>query len=354
VLVIPLYSKKAVSRAGDVLIDDAASEAERSEAIEVISNWRSSHAYPLRVIKSALSQRAKRIDKSATIARRLKRLSSIESKLRRLPNTRLAGMQDVAGCRAILKYVSQVERLVSVYEAAEASNPGGRSTCIDMDDYITTPKPSGYRGVHLIFRYQTQAENLKPFAGHKVEIQIRSQFQHYWATAVETAASFLGEALKADDGDHRWLRFFALASGLIAALEERPGVPGTPEDDGELLVELNSLWGDLQVEAFLSGCRIITERTGTAPYRKAHTFLIRLDAEQRLARILAYTKAEIIRATEDYIAMETEYVDSPHIQIVLVAVDSLAKLRKAYPNYYADTREFLDLMRTTLDERMGA
>lgn len=318
------------------------------QAIEIISNWRSSHSYPLQVIKNTLSNRAKKIDRTAIIAQRLKRLSSIKSKLQRLSKTRLAGMQDVGGCRAILKSVAQVHELLAIYQAAEATNPGGRPALIDLDDYICYPKASGYRGIHLIFKYQSSADNCKVFNGHKIEIQIRSRLQHYWATAVETASSFLGEALKSDEGDARWLRFFALASSYFAEIEGTENVPNTPIDTIDRKTELSRLWNDLQVEAFLSGCRVVTDKAGSSRYKGNHTFLLRLDSEKRIVNIFGYKRQELLRATEDYLAMEKEYAHQAKIQVVLVTVDSLAKLKSAYPNYYADTGEFLAVLKQNL------
>jgi len=44
----------------------------------------------------------------------------------------------------------------------------------------------------------------------RIEVQFRSQLQRAWATALETAAIFLQQDLKAGQGDKRWLRFFVL------------------------------------------------------------------------------------------------------------------------------------------------
>lgn len=349
--ITPQYSKKAVSRAGDIFISDASDLIALHEAIEIISNWRSSHSYPLQVIKNTLSRRAKKIDKKAIIAQRLKRLSSIHSKLRRLDKTRLSGMQDIGGCRAILNSAEQVQDLVGLYEDAGGTNPLDRPRWIDEDDYILSPKPSGYRGIHLIFAYHSSAPNCAVFNGHKIEIQLRSLLQHYWATAVETASSFLGEALKSDEGDPRWLRFFALASSYFAIVENCELVPNTPDNAADLLAELKGLWDDLQVEIFLRGCRVVTDKA--KDYKGRHTFLLRLDSEKKLVNIYGYTRKELLRATEDYLAMEKEYASQPEIQVVLVAVDSLAKLKSAYPNYYADTGEFITVLKAALNEPAG-
>jgi len=59
-------------------------------------------------------------------------------------------------------------------------------------------------------------------------MQIRSQLQHAWATAVETVGTFLQQALKSSQGDEGWQRFFALMGNAMAMRERRPPVPNTP------------------------------------------------------------------------------------------------------------------------------
>jgi ppGpp synthetase/RelA/SpoT-type nucleotidyltranferase len=341
--ITPQYSKKAVSRAGDTLISVDPVASEYDAALEVINNWRSSHSYPLQVIKNTLNNRAKHIDKNAIIAQRLKRLASIESKLRRLDQTRLAGMQDIGGCRAILNSIPHIHELVETYIEAGERNPFDRPTLIDSDNYIQEPKATGYRGIHLIMKYQSSAEQCRLYNGHKIEIQVRSKLQHAWATAVETASSFLGESLKSDEGDERWRRFFALAGSVFAQFEECPPIPDTPVEEADLIAEIEELWNSLQVEVLLSGFRVATDNAHR--YRKSHSFLLRMDAKERMMRIVGYSRQELSRATDDYLAMEKEYSKQPEVQVVLVSVENIAKLKTAYPNYYADTGEFISLVK---------
>jgi len=39
--------------------------------------------------------------------------------------------------------------------------------------------------------------------------------------------------------------------------------------------------------------------------------------------------------------------------VVLVSVNSVRQLRVAYPNYYADTKEFLNVLNTALSEKQS-
>lgn len=340
----PLYSKTKVDKAGVTLLDPNRTEEDLDlylEAIDVINNWRSSHVYPLQKIKTTLENRAKRLDRNALTVQRLKRIRSIYRKLGELKTTRLSSMQDIGGCRTIVSTMDHVLDLVEVYENADMTNPDGRPVWIDTDDYIAVPKPTGYRSYHLIFRYESQAENCKVWNGYKIEIQIRTLLQHYWATAVETASTFLGESLKQNSGNERWLRFFALASAVFAQNEGCSAVPNTPEDRSALLLETFELFEELKVEPFLSAFRVASEYTAAANYQKSERFLLQLNAITRLVKITPFGKQEIKQATEAYNQAEFESRDKPEIDVVLVNAKGIKNLKKAYPNYYLDTDKFI-------------
>lgn len=143
------------------------------------------------------------MDANCLIAQRIKRLSSIAHKLVRYPTMTLSQMQDIGGCRAILGSVESVENVVNLYKNSDLKHQR-----VQIDDYIESPKKSGYRGVHLIYRYFSDRKGT--YNTLKIEIQVRSQFQHAWAAAVETVGTFVQQALKSSMGEE------GLASVLYA------------------------------------------------------------------------------------------------------------------------------------------
>src|SRR6266436_5212128 len=169
----------------------------------VIGNWRSSHSYPLQCMKMTLKNRAKEIDQNALIAQRLKRVTSIASKLERFPNMKLSQMQDIGGCRAVVSSVRRVHDLVEVYEESRKKNPTARMEFSEKYDYVADPKRDGDRGVHLVYKYRTPSLDRKMYNGLRIEIQLRSQLQHAWSTAVETVSAVTGQALKSNRSEER-------------------------------------------------------------------------------------------------------------------------------------------------------
>ena len=248
-------------------------------------------------------------------------------------------MQDIGGCRAVVKDIAEVEKLIAAYRKGIAKNPKKRHAFLSEKDYISNPKPDGYRSHHLVYRYHSRARKHSAYNGLKVEIQVRTKLQHAWATAVEIISTFTGQALKSNIGDERRKRFFKLMSSEIALREKGPLVPDTPTNRAELVAELRQLVEELQVQSAITGwgtgVEIISERA-----KDAHTYLLILDSKQRVITHIGFTRNEMPEAQRRYLSAETENVDKPWIQAVLVSVESVSALRRAYPNYYLDSMAF--------------
>jgi hypothetical protein len=189
-----------------------------AEASPIISNWRACHGYPLNILQMNLRRAARRFEDAPIIAQRTKRLSSILAKLDREPQMKLTQMQDIGGCRAVVKSLAAVMALYDFY----ADKSEMKHEFQKCNDYIKQPRDTGYRGIHLIFRFFSDKAAGEPWNGLKIEMQLRSQYQHAWATAVETAGTFTGQALKSSAGPDEWLRFFTLMGSVIALREPRP------------------------------------------------------------------------------------------------------------------------------------
>jgi len=309
-----------------------------AEALEVIGNFRASHHYPLNIIQDGLRKRARTITSNVLIAQRMKRLSSVTAKLTRFKTMRLSMMQDIGGCRAVMPTVSEVRRLVTSYTKSNVKHK-----LHQHDDYILEPKASGYRGVHLIYRYYSDRK--VTYNGLKIEVQIRSQLQHYWATAVETVGTFTRQALKASSGDSDWLRFFTLMGAAMAHLEDSQVVPGTPLDQADLQGELKHYAEKLDVVNSLNTYRATIQALQNEA--GAHYFLVVLDAPNQNVNITGYRKEDFVSASKDYLEKEEDIRGSGK-NAVLVSADSTAQLERAYPNYFLDTHKFVEVLKKAI------
>jgi RelA/SpoT family protein len=346
----PQYPKGRVDAAGDTLVNPNASPEEIEVALEVINNWRSSHSYPLQSLKMTLRTRALKTDRRAITAQRLKRLSSIAAKLERNKNMKLSQMQDIGGCRAVVKGIRQIEKVLKRYAISRAKNPTARAEFVKMFDYIACPKVDGYRSVHLIYKYRSPSPRHKIWHGLRIEIQLRTKLQHAWATAVETVDAFTGQGLKTSGGSGTekvdWGRLFALMGSYIACKEKKPMVPGTPTNRNELIKELRQLSEQLQAEVKLRGWSYGMQLADERAKPDDKMFLLTLDTAQRTVRVRGFN--DMRKAQDAYLLAEKEL--KPGQQSVLVSVDSLDAIRTAYPNYFADTSFFVEVLEEAVAE----
>ena len=296
----------------------------------VSSEYFSSHP-PLQV---------KAVDPRRIVAQRLKRFSSIYHKLARFRWLNLSQMQDIVVCRVIVQSVQQVNGLVTLYRDSKLKHIWD-----DEDDYIENPKRSGYRGFHVIYRYKS--DKVDTYNDLKIEMQFRSILQHAWATAVETVGEFRSEALKSSRGADEWLRFFSLMGSAIALRENAPLVPNTPHNPAELKSELRDYAHRLQVEKHLRAYRTALKVTEEPNLQRAHYFLVELDLQNQSLKIKGYTQSEVVKATTEYEAIERTIQEGVK-DAVLISVDSLSALRRAYRNYYSDTNAFIEALKEAL------
>lgn len=335
------------NRAGDAL--RLGPGPEYDAALERVQHWRASFKHPMFATRVTLENRVRRIDPTASVVQRLKRLSSITAKLTRFDRMKLTRMQDIGGCRAILATVADCRSLAAAYPPDQV-----------VDDYIVKPKNDGYRGIHIVRPYSSYGERA-PLNGRKVEIQIRTTFQHLWATAVEVVDSVRSDRLKAGAGDLRWARFFVLTSTLLAISEECPQVPGTGDvlDVFAELEELNRTINALVVlRGFATSLNVVEGRSRGAGSARRRGYILQLDTKRRRVSLIDFKDdlgPESEAAQRELFGMERSDLD-PHIQTVLVYASSLENLKRSYRNYFLDTVEFAKAIEDSLmlyRERFG-
>lgn len=110
---------------------------------------------------------------------RLKTIQSMMEKLRRKQyavsmESAVENLTDIAGIRVICSYVQDV------YTVARLLTSQDDVKLVEMTDYIRSPKPNGYRSLHLIVEipiFLQEGRMLVP-----VEVQIRTIAMDFWAS----------------------------------------------------------------------------------------------------------------------------------------------------------------------------
>jgi putative GTP pyrophosphokinase len=337
----PKFTRSQVTKAGEYLAvnaepgDDFASFTNWIKAYEVLANWRACHGYPINTFQATLRTRLKKIDSKALVAQRLKRTPSIVNKLVRFKGMNLARMQDIGGLRAVVATKGQLHTLSESYLSSKLTHE-----LVSQYDYVRHPKPTGYRSIHLVYRYKGRTPT--PYDGLLLELQLRTRVQHSWATAVETAGTFLQHPLKANEGPDEWLKFFALASSAFAYLEATDRVPGFENlSRAETYARTATEATRLRIRDMLLGYSSAVREIAPGTRRSAF-YLVELNVAQaeKTVSITPFARDQLERANAAYAEVE-KLASQTGSQVVLVSAGSIESLRSAYPNYFLDTHEFL-------------
>ena len=249
----------------------------------------------------------------------------------------LARMQDVGGLRAVVDSVSQVRKLQGIY-----CDGGLVHKLVGIDDYIDRPKASGYRSLHLIYRYKNLGA--PAFDGLSLELQFRTRLQHAWATAVETIGTFLNQALKSSEGPAEWLDYFKVVSSAFALMEKCPVAAQHADWEPERIYKAVAATGakldvKRKLDAFAVAANAISSKSGGGNFH-----LIVLDAVERTVSVSSFGKQRLEEANAAYANAERVAAQHPDMQTVLVATSSIEALRRAFPNYFLDTKQFLSAL----------
>lgn len=237
--------------------------------------------------------------------------------------------------------IKEVDTLVEILRHL----PRSRNRVARVDDYLHSdpgPRSSGYRGVHLVYEY---GASKKEYHGLRIELQIRTQLQHAWATAVETVDLFSGSELKYGKGNSEMLQFFVLVASLMAHDEGTNPVPGAGGPSEELVTELAQLEESVGVLERLNGYASIVDEHSTSDRR--NTLTLELQRQQGQQGQLTVTVHETLARAEARLR-ELEELDDENLDAVLINIARISQLRDAYPNYFADTSRFTQFVKAQL------
>lgn len=340
----PEYSKSQVDKAGDILINDKSTQEEVERASNILSNWRACHGYPVNTFQATLRNRLIRLNlKKVIVAQRLKRRSTIISKLKRFKNMRLAQMQDIGGLRVVVNTIDEVNSLEGVYLSDKKFQHG----LVHTDDYIQNPKDDGYRSIHLVYKYKNK---LQPhYDGLLLELQIRTKLQHIWATAVETMGTYLGQVFKSGEGEKKWRDFFAITSSALAYQEQKPAVPKYAHlDKIKTFNSVTHIEKDIDALNRMEGFRFALTLIQKSKGKSSYYHLIILNSLKHTVHVTSYAKGDIKTAAKDYTTAEKNAVEGE--EAVLVSAGNLQSLKRAYPNYFLDVKDFILRVQKIIEE----
>ncbi len=213
-------------------------------------------------------------------------------------------------------------------------------------DYIQNPKDDGYRSIHQIFEYKDVSKRC-------LELQIRTQLQHYWATAVEVLGMKTQAKIKQGEGEQHYKVFLKLCSALFCIQENTPIVEEYKNlDKREICKKIRELDKKYNILKQLSGLAVSSKNIeNQAQLKQNYYFIVLLNLNRRTLIIYGYKKNNLQAAEDHYTYLEQQSKRNGDTDVVLISLDKIKLLKRAYPNYYLDSSSFIkELSKNLKDE----
>lgn len=331
------YSNREIDKAGEKLAQYDINDPIIENDIKIISEWRDAHLYGTQKLSQLVDKRSKQIGGKNVLVSRSKKLESIKLKLSLNDSSNLSRMQDIGGCRIIVEDLNKLNAIVQ-----RMSKFHGGFKLIKKTDYVTSPKPTGYRCVHLVYELQDNTnDNYKIL----LELQCRTKTQHLWATAVETVGLFNKVSLKSNQGDESWKEFFRLVS-MLFEYHETKKISFRNYTIRELINAISIHNRKYKCTSKIVGYQLAPKYIEKTPEKEY--YLLILNFANATLQIKSYSKSESEQAQQDYAAYEV--ANDPNINTVLVSANSIKEVTEGYPNYFADTDEFIKLISSLIKQ----
>lgn len=285
------------------------------EDLDLLQAHRLSFTDPLFRVFKELTQHKTSVERSAIIAFRLKRISTIINKTIRQPKMQLNRMWDIAGIRIIFNNEFAVRKMLELIK----TNYEIRG---EIRDRFNDPKKIGYRAIHI---YITDVVSRKV-----IEVQLRTRETHNWATLVEITDVLYGTRLKEEgyDNNKEWGRFHQLVSSNKELNEEEANFLYKTLDKHDFISRL--------ADTFRNNTAVVKKQWQNVTHRDKY-FLIELssDSVPKLSGYNDYSKAET-----DYFEA---YKKDEGALIVLASIHkpSFEQISIAYANYILSYHKFI-------------
>ncbi|MAC79382.1 MAG: hypothetical protein CML66_15130 [Rhodobacteraceae bacterium] len=351
----PPESKSQVKRAGKRIADGVGAAAD----FDLVDQWRSSHGYVINTFQIWLKRKIAIKPYNVEFAQRLKRRNTVIDKLKRKNDAGnpliadVSAMHDFAGCRMIFENLSDLHDFRQYLSSAAVMKNVKHELRYPREkyDYIETPKFTGYRGIHDVYRHlprgSDRAETRKPWDGLLVEIQYRTRAQHAWATAVEISDLIDGERTKFEMDQSNRGRFFAIASEIIARKHEHLEKAFLDVSTAELQTQLQELENELGILQRLSALKQFEDEEKLQEHTVLNVFQ-NPDGSAGLEVIPFKNSGDAIaKAT----ALETS---GSSLNAVYVRASNPKQLRSAYRNYFNDPIDFVKIIQEEGEVEMSA
>lgn len=298
------------------------------ELESVFDKFRESHLKPLTDLTSRLQQGLDAAGHDYYIAQRLKRKPQILRKMNRL-SVRLTQLQDIGGLRIIANDDTQADRIAALTDEIIAGTSEFKEWRV-VDYRPAGRDDSGYRALHKILEYGPL----------KLELQLRSRAQHYWAESVERTSVFYGKRLKEGEGSALVLGYFKNLSNLFAAIERGEKRPPSAianldrlRDKAEMVIRRDGFAHLMDGYVNEEVVRTMLEKEKANPGRFNNWILV-FDWNKATFVTWEVADRDTDKAVEQYARYEKEFPEDQKYEVVLIGSSDVATVQKTHSHYF--------------------
>jgi hypothetical protein len=188
---------------------------------------------------------------------------------------------------------------------------------------------TGYRALHIIVERNE----------FRLEIQLRSKYQHYWAEAVERASIKGQFSLKEGEGPRDILKFFQLTSNALYSLEV-----GKKLLDQEVLELINTrsfiemtIGNILEPENVLNNEQFINamiEKERSLNTKGINNWIIIFNWKDGLFVHWVAPEKKVEEASKQYSDLEKTWPYEKGFEVVLIGANSVSTIRETHSHYF--------------------
>lgn len=338
-------SKTQLDKAGSILAKCTNYDEAALDADIIVDTWRENHIIPLTEITLKLQEWLKEYNKDYYLAQRLKRKPQIVRKLNRL-SVRLSQLQDIGGCRIIFPNNTIIDEFISYI--SDKTKKGKYFTIIKITDYREKGRDiSGYRAVHLILERN----------GYKVELQLRSNIQHYWCESIERTSVIYGKHLKENQGDPIVIKYFKLLSDAFHDIEKniRPSANDVIEIDkhkihSEKIIKESDTYNVFNSSVNIDFIRgMISRESGIKHHFNNWIIIFNWTSGQFMSwQITERNPDSAIKAYSD---CEKKWPAEQGYEVVMIGSSNVATIQKTH-NHYFGIESYHQVLKTLNDSEL--
>ncbi|MBF0294002.1 MAG: RelA/SpoT domain-containing protein [Magnetococcales bacterium] len=321
-------SRSKIDRAGKALaMQDDLSVEDTRKFHDIFDEYRKSHLQPLTDCTVKLQNWLSSLGIKYYVAQRLKRKPQIIRKLNRF-SVRLTQLQDIGGCRIVVNENKDIDNVVKFINK-EILGAVGFSIKRITDYRENGRDDTGYRALHIILDH----------SGCALELQIRSQVQHYWAESIERTSVIYGYRLKEKEGDDQVINYFKRLSAVFHEIESGRKPSPQQKIDIDLLREKaeNTIRNSDSNRVFDSYVNEDIIKTLIAKEEKRAGFnnwIIVFDWNTGSFVTWDIVSRDSDKASQKYVEYEYQYPASDGFEVVMIGSSDVATIRQTHSHYF--------------------